>query len=168
MRANHIGVFGKDDGRVAWIYSSPEDNSNIQDDDDLRQFKLHYFDLKNFELLEEDMAGLGCFNFFLTNDNKKNNKKSKYDIHDVKNKLYSLNRRYSEHFTTAVRNSVACNRLTEDLNTKFNSDMFPLGCKPDSFIRTKAGLVMEHAKKMLADLYLREDSYPDYVHYLST
>nr|BDT63228.1 MAG: wsv192-like protein [Hemigrapsus takanoi nimavirus]GBG35337.1 wsv192-like protein [Hemigrapsus takanoi nimavirus] len=100
--------------------------------------------------------------FFLTND-KNNNKKSKYDIHNVKNKLFSLNRRYIEHFSTTVRNSVACARLTEDLNAKFNSDMFPLGRKPDSFIRTKAGLVvMEHAKKVLADLYLREDSYPDY------
>lgn len=99
--------------------------------------------------------------FFLTNDKK--NEKSKYDIHDVKNKLYSLNRRYIELFSTTVRNSVACDRLTEDLNAKFNSDMFPLGRKPDSFIRTKAGLVvMEHAKKVLADLYSREDSYPDY------
>ncbi|KAK8393532.1 hypothetical protein O3P69_006698 [Scylla paramamosain] len=54
-----------------------------------------------------------------------------------------------------MRNSVASGRLTEDLNTKFNSDMFTLGHKPDSFIRTKAGLVMmEHAKKVLADLYL--------------
>ena len=96
--------------------------------------------------------------FFLTND-----KKSKYDIHDVKNKLYSLNRRYIEHFSTAVRDSLACDRLMENLNVKFNSDVLPLGRKPDSFIRTKAGLVvMEHAKKVLVDLYLREDSYPDY------
>ena len=94
--------------------------------------------------------------FFLTNDSKR----SKYDIHDVKNKLYSLNRRYIEYFSITVKNSVTCDRLTEDLNTKFNSDMFPLGRKPDSFIRTKAGLVvMEHAKKVLADEYLRDDSY---------
>lgn len=96
--------------------------------------------------------------FFLTNDET-----SKYDVHDVKNKLYALNRRYIEFFSTTVRNSMACDRLTEDLNVKFNSDMFPLGRKPDSFIRTKAGLVvMEHAKKVLVDVYLQEDSYPDY------
>ncbi len=47
MQANHIGVFGKDDGRVALTYRSHKDNSNIQDDDDPRLFKLHYFDLKN-------------------------------------------------------------------------------------------------------------------------
>ena len=97
--------------------------------------------------------------FFLTNDKKQ----SKYDIHDVKNKLYSLNRRYIEHFSTTMRNNVACERLIEDLNVKFNSDMLPLGRKPDSFIRTKAGLVvMEHAKKVLTELYLRENSYPEY------
>lgn len=56
MRTIHGGVFGKNGGQIKWFYSSPEGNSNIQDDDDPRLFKLHYFDLKNFEPLKEDMV----------------------------------------------------------------------------------------------------------------
>lgn len=56
VRANDIGVFGKNGSRIAWVFSKPENNSNIQDDDDLRLFKLHYFDLKNFKPSETDMV----------------------------------------------------------------------------------------------------------------
>lgn len=56
IRANHIGVFGTDGSKVEWAVSRLEDNSNIQDDDDPRLFKLHYFDLKNFKPLKEDMV----------------------------------------------------------------------------------------------------------------
>ena len=56
LRANHIGVFGKNGSSIAWIYNKPEDNNNIQDDKDPKLFKLHYFDLKNFEPLKEDMV----------------------------------------------------------------------------------------------------------------
>ena len=56
IRANQIGVFGKNGSRIEWVFSKAEDNSNIQDDDDPRLFKLHYFDLKNFEPLENDMV----------------------------------------------------------------------------------------------------------------
>lgn len=49
MRANNIGVFGKNGTRIGWIWSSPEEDSNKQDNDDPKLFKLHYFDLKNFE-----------------------------------------------------------------------------------------------------------------------
>ena len=55
MRANDIGVFGRDGKKIVWIFCKPEESSSIQDDEDPVLFKLHYFDLKNFQPSEEDM-----------------------------------------------------------------------------------------------------------------
>lgn len=56
IRANEIGVFGKEGTRIVWFFFKPEYNSSIQNDEDPLLFKLHYFDLKNFQPSEEDMV----------------------------------------------------------------------------------------------------------------
>lgn len=85
--------------------------------------------------------------FFLTSGSKR-------DKNNVQAKLYSMNRKYIEHFSTVVRNGIACARITLDLITKFNAEILPLGRSPDSFIRTKTGLtIIDHATQVLTRHY---------------
>lgn len=85
--------------------------------------------------------------FFLTSGSAR-------DINNVQEKLYSMNRKYIEHFSTFVRNGIACDRIISDLITKFNAEILPLGRGPDSFIRTKAGLtIIDHATQVLTRHY---------------
>lgn len=85
--------------------------------------------------------------FFLTSGSAR-------DQNNVQEKLYSMNRKYIEHFSTVVRNGIACDRIISDLITKFNTEILPLGRSPDSFLRTKAGLtIIEHATQVLTRHY---------------
>lgn len=54
LRANNIGVFGKEGLRILWFWCKPEETHKINDDNDPILFKLHYFDLMNFEPSEKD------------------------------------------------------------------------------------------------------------------
>nr|AKS10609.1 wsv192-like protein [Metopaulias depressus WSSV-like virus] len=65
-------------------------------------------------------------------------------------RLLNLNRSFVEIAQTALKNVIPCERVLEDINIKFNADILTLGNKPDSFLRTKAGLVIgEHARQAL-------------------
>ena len=64
--------------------------------------------------------------------------------------LLNLNRSFVEIAQTALKNAIPCERVLDDINIKFNADVLTLGNKPDSFLRTKAGLVIgEHARQAL-------------------
>ena len=56
IRANERGVLGKNGSQIVWTFCKPKENSTIQDDEDPVLFKLHYFDLKNFQPSEKDMV----------------------------------------------------------------------------------------------------------------
>nr|GBG35353.1 wsv457-like protein [Hemigrapsus takanoi nimavirus] len=56
VRSNDLGVLSKNSSQIEWLYSPPAFNSKIQDDDDDRLFKLHYFDLKNFQPSKKNMV----------------------------------------------------------------------------------------------------------------
>lgn len=106
----------------------------------------------------ETAAAIGwsrLLQFYFTNgDDRKKSKytttpcgRSKYDVYNVKDKLYKINRRYIEHFSTLANTSIVCDRTLEYLTAKFNTILLPLGRKPDPFLRTKAGkIIMDHAR----------------------
>ena len=65
-------------------------------------------------------------------------------------RLLNLNRSFIEIVQTALKKAIACERVLADINVKFNTDILTLGNKPDSFLRSKAGLVIgDHARQML-------------------
>ena len=65
-------------------------------------------------------------------------------------RLLNLNRSFVEIAQTAIKTAIPCERILEDVNIKFNADILTLGNKPDSFLRTKAGLVIgDHARQAL-------------------
>ncbi|KAK3895675.1 hypothetical protein Pcinc_000598 [Petrolisthes cinctipes] len=107
--------------------------------------------------------------FFLTNGEHKKNKKfalsgkSKYDLYDVKDKLYKINRRYIEHFSTIANSSIVCDRMVEYLTAKFNTIMFALGHSPDPFLQHKTSeVIKEHVQNYLSRVYTREGLYRDF------
>lgn len=113
----------------------------------------------------ETAAAIGwsrLLQFYFTNgDDKKKSKhtttpcgRSKYDVYNVKDKLYKINRRYIEHFSTLANTSIVCDRTLEYLTAKFNTILLPLGRKPDPFLRTKAGkTILDHARHHLRNVY---------------
>ena len=65
-------------------------------------------------------------------------------------RLTGLNRAFIESASTALRRALPCERVLDDVCIKFNADMLTLGKKPDTILRTKAGLIIgEHAKRAL-------------------
>ena len=65
-------------------------------------------------------------------------------------RLLNLNRMFVEITQTALKTATSCERVLEDINIKFNTDILTLGNKPDCFLRTKAGLIIgEHARQAL-------------------
>nr|BDT63404.1 MAG: wsv192-like protein [Sesarmops intermedium nimavirus]GBG35625.1 wsv192-like protein [Sesarmops intermedium nimavirus] len=65
-------------------------------------------------------------------------------------RLLNLNRSFVEIAQTTLKNTTSCERVLNDINIKFNADILTLGKKPDSFLKTKAGLVIrEHARQAL-------------------
>lgn len=113
----------------------------------------------------ETAAAIGwsrLLQFYFTNgDDRKKSKytttpcgRSKYDVYNVKDKLYKTNRRYVEHFSTMANTSMVCDRTLEYLTAKFNTILLPLGRKPDLFLRTKAGkTILEHARHHLRNVH---------------
>lgn len=106
--------------------------------------------------------------FYFTNgDDRKNSKytstpcgRSRYDVYNVKDKLYKINRRYLEYFSFQANTSIVCDRTLEYLTAKFNTVMLPLGRKPDPFLRTKAGITIEeHARHHLRNVHVSMGEY---------
>lgn len=60
----------------------------------------------------------------------------------------NLNRHFISLASKFIKRSVHCERVVNDIISKFNADILPLGKDPDHFLMTKAGLVIEdHARE---------------------
>lgn len=65
-------------------------------------------------------------------------------------RLMGLNRSMIEIASSVLKTAIPCERVLHDVCIKFNADILTLGEKPDSVLRTKAGLVIGgHAKQVL-------------------
>lgn len=72
-------------------------------------------------------------------------------------KLCRLNRENITHISSYIKCSLACERVMDDIETKFNTSILPLGKKSDIFLSSKAGLtIQEHAKNILSSVLHKE------------
>ena len=70
----------------------------------------------------------------------------------ARKRLSRLNRYFVEIVSKALRRSIPCERVYDDITTKFNSDILTLGREPGYFLRTKTGLVIQDHARQAAEL----------------
>ncbi|MPC76952.1 hypothetical protein E2C01_071389 [Portunus trituberculatus] len=91
--------------------------------------------------------------FFFPKDTANHSNKQATPLADLaRERLSRLNRYFVEIVSKPLRGSIPCERVYNDITTKFNSDILTLGREPGYFLKNKTGLVIQDHARQAAEL----------------